>query len=117
MTCYDWRVGTERGPTRKGPASDITTSGTSHTSHRRTDVTIEISTTDKRDGKALALFARCAEWQTGHTKAGRSFFAIPGSEPGLVHMADQRDCSCPDRQSSRNVCKHMRAVRLWMAAF
>jgi hypothetical protein len=80
-------------------------------------VTIELSTTDKRDGKALALFARCAEWQTGHTKDGRSFFAIPGSEPGLLHMTDQRDCSCQDRQRSRNVCKHMRAVRLWMAAF
>ena len=32
-------------------------------------------------------------------------------------MADQNDCSCADRQRSRNVCKHMRAVRLWMAAF
>lgn len=80
-------------------------------------MTIELSTTDKRDGRALALFARCAEWQTGHTKDGRSFFAIPGSEPGLFHMTDQRDCSCPDRQRSRNVCKHMRAVRFWMAAF
>ena len=80
-------------------------------------MTIELSTTDKRDGKALALFARCAEWQTGHTKDGRPFFAIPGSEPGLLHMADQNDCSCQDRQRSRNVCKHMRAVRFWMAAF
>jgi len=80
-------------------------------------VTIELSTTDKRDGKALALFARCAEWQTGHTKDGRPFFAIPGSEPGLLHLTDQRDCSCQDRQRSRNVCKHMRAVRLWMAAY
>jgi hypothetical protein len=32
-------------------------------------------------------------------------------------MADQRECSCPDYQRSRNVCKHVRAVRLWMAAF
>ena len=80
-------------------------------------MTIELSTTDKRDGKALALFARCAEWQSGHTKDGRPFFAIPGSEAGLFHMTDQRDCSCQDRQRSRNVCKHMRAVRLWMAAF
>src|SRR3954447_2992134 len=80
-------------------------------------MTIEVSSTDKRDGKALALFARCAEWQTGHTKDGRSFFAIPGSERNLWHMTDQHDCSCPDPQPSRNVCKHMRAVRLWMAAF
>ena len=48
---------------------------------------------------------------------GRSFFAIPGSEHGLLHMTDQRDCSCQDRQRSRSVCKHMRAVRLWMAAY
>src|SRR4051794_4589009 len=80
-------------------------------------MTIEVSSTDRRDGKALALFARCAEWQTGHTKDGRSFFAIPGSEAGLLHMTDQRDCSCPDRQRSRNLCKHIRAVRLWLAPF
>jgi hypothetical protein len=80
-------------------------------------VTIEVSSADKRDGKALAIFAAWESWHQGHTKDGRPFFAIPGSEPGLLHMADQNDCSCPDRQRSRNVCKHMRAVRLWMAAF
>ena len=80
-------------------------------------MTIELSTADKRDGKALALFARWQDRQRGMTRDGRSFFAIPGSEPGLLHMADQNDCSCPNRQRSRNVCKHMRAVRLWMAAY
>jgi len=84
---------------------------------RRLAVTIEITTTDRRDGKALALFARHDEWMRGHTKDGRPFFAIPGSEPDLLHMADQNDCSCPDRQRNRNVCKHIRSVRLWMAAF
>src|SRR3954452_21788574 len=107
------------GYTRHGEAARVSyhPSGRSHPSLRRTDVTIELSTTDKRDGKALALFARCAEWQTGHTKDGRAFFAVPGTELGLLHMTDQRDCSCQDRQRSRNVCKHMRAVRFWMAAF
>ena len=80
-------------------------------------MTITVDTTDRRDGKALALFARCAEWQQGRTKDGRSFFAIPGSERGLLHMTDTRDCSCADRQRSRNLCKHMRAVRLWMVAY
>lgn len=80
-------------------------------------MTIELSTTDQRDGRALALFARHADWQTGHTKDGRAFFAIPGSEAGLYHMVDQRDCSCPDRQQRQTVCKHMRAVRLWFAAY
>jgi len=87
------------------------TQAANHKSERTTPVTIELSTTDKRDGKALALFARCAEWQTGHTKDGRPFFAIPGSEPGLLHMTDQRDCSCRDRQRSLNVCKHYSGPR------
>jgi hypothetical protein len=78
---------------------------------------LTVSTTDRRDGKALALFARCDDWQAGKTRDGRSFFAIPGSERGLFHMADQNDCSCPDRRQRREVCKHMRAVRFWMAAF
>jgi hypothetical protein len=102
---------------RKRPARCVTTGRGSHTSHRRTDVTIEVSTTDKRDGKALALFARHGEWQQGHTKDGRPFFAVPGSEPGLFHLADQTDCSCPDRRERGVACKHMRAVRLWMAAY
>ena len=80
-------------------------------------MTITVSTTEKCDGKALALFAAWESWQLGKTRDGRPFFAIPGSEAGLFHMADQRDCSCADRQRSRNVCKHMRAVRFWMAAF
>ena len=55
-------------------------------------MTITVDTTDRRDGKALALFTRCSEWQQGRTKDGRSFFAIPGSERGLLHMTDTRDC-------------------------
>lgn len=76
-----------------------------------------VSTTTARDDKALALFARCADWQQGHTKDGRSFFAIPGSEANAFHMTDTRNCSCQDRQQRGVVCKHMRAVRLWTAAF
>jgi hypothetical protein len=75
-------------------------------------------TLGKRPG--VVLFARCDEWQTGHTKDGRPFFAIRGREAGLFHMTDQRDCSCPDRQRrqvNQVMCKHMQAVRLWMAAF
>lgn len=71
--------------------------------------------TDQRDAKAEALFATWTDWQQGHTKDGRSFFAIPGSELGLFHMADQKDCSCRDRQQRGTVCKHMRAVRIWFA--
>lgn len=80
-------------------------------------MTITVSTADKRDGKALALFAKWDTWQQGHTKDGRSFWAIPGSQPNLFHMADCKECSCPDFQRYRNICKHVRACRLWMAAF
>ena len=83
-------------------------------------MTIELRTADECDGKALALFARCAEWQTGHTKDGRPFFAIPDSERGLLHMADQRDCSCQDRQRSRNVLgctPNSRAASLIVSSF
>jgi hypothetical protein len=80
-------------------------------------MTITVDTNNRRDGKALALFARCTEWQQGKPKDGRSFFAIPGSERGLLHVTDTRDCTCADRQRSRNVCKHMQAVRFWMAAY
>ena len=80
-------------------------------------MTIQVSSTDRRDGKALALFARSADWQQGRTKDGRSFFAIPGSDANLFHMTDVRECSCADFQRARNVCKHIRAVRLWMAAY
>jgi hypothetical protein len=80
-------------------------------------MTIEVSSTDRRDGKALALFAAWESWQQGRTRDGRSFFAIPGSQPNLFHMVDCRDCSCPDRQQRGTICKHIRAVRLWMAAY
>src|SRR5436309_3389617 len=96
---------TYHGNVRKPPGRLGPPERRSHTSRRRTDVTITVSTTNKRDGKALALFARCSEWQQGRTHDGRSFFAIPGSVPGLYHIADQNGCSCPDRQRSRNVCK------------
>ena len=50
-------------------------------------MTIEVSTTDRRDGKALALFARWQDWQQGKTKDGRSFFAIGFSPEGARHAA------------------------------
>jgi len=71
----------------------------------------------EQHGEALAIFLGHDQWQRGKTKDWRSFLAIPGSEPGLLHMTDCRECSCPDFQRARNVCKHVRAVRLWMTAY
>lgn len=81
---------------------------------------IEVSVQNPRSVKALVLFAQSDLWQQGHTKTGRPFFAIPGSESGLYHMTDCQECSCQDfrrRGSVAAPCKHVMAVRLWMAAF
>lgn len=74
-------------------------------------------TADARDARAAELFANWTDWQRGRTHAGRAFFAIPGAEANTFHAADQNDCSCPDRQKRGATCKHVRAVRLWMAAY
>jgi hypothetical protein len=48
-------------------------------------MTITVNTADPRSIKALALLKSADRWQRGHTKDGRSFFAIPGREPGLPY--------------------------------
>jgi hypothetical protein len=77
-------------------------------------MTITVSTADPRSIKALALLEGADRWQRGHTKDGRSFFAIPGSEPGLLHMVSTRECSCADFRNRGQDCKHILAVRLWV---
>jgi SWIM zinc finger len=87
-------------------------------------MTITVSTSDPRSVKALAILAGAEQWQRGHTKSGRSFYAIPSQvKAGLFHMADARGCSCRDFQrpwdkrgaGSSGPCKHMLAVRLFLA--
>lgn len=78
-------------------------------------MTLEVSTTNARTVKALALFARCHEWTKGHLKDGRPFFAIPGSA-GHIWWADNRSCTCPDFASRGGPCKHVTAVKLWQIA-
>lgn len=87
----------------------------SHSGHRRSQVTITVSTTDPRSIKALALLATADRWQKGHTRAGRPFYAVPGSQPNLFHMTDGADCSCPDRRHRGVVCCHMLAAQLYRA--
>ena len=63
-------------------------------------MTITIDTADPRTVRALALL------DTAHT--------IPGSN-GRVYWTDTHDCTCPDYQHRRAVCKHVIAARLWVA--
>jgi len=77
-------------------------------------MTVEVSTTDPRSLKALAVLASADRWTKGHRKDdGRSFFVIPGSN-GHTYYTDPRDCTCPDARERGVACKHQLAVRLWI---
>ena len=80
-------------------------------------MTITVSTTDPRSPKALAVLETADRWQRGHLKgSGRSFFAVPSSaDPTRLYLADARECSCPDFRHRAQCCKHILAVRLWLA--
>jgi hypothetical protein len=79
-------------------------------------MTITVSTADRRGVKALAVLSSSDRWQKGHTKDGRSPYAIPSeSEAGLFHLTDTRECSCRDFQRRREPCKHVLACRLKVA--
>ncbi len=75
-------------------------------------MTVTISPDDPRSVRALAVLATADRWVKGHTKDGRPFFVVPGSN-GRVYWTDTRDCTCPDRRERDETCKHIRAVRLW----
>ena len=74
-------------------------------------MTVTISPDDPRSVRALAVLATADRWVKGHTKDGRPFFVVPGSN-GRVYWTDTRDCTCPDRRQRDETCKHIRAVRL-----
>jgi len=77
-------------------------------------MTVEVSTTDPRSLKALAILATADRWTKGHRKDdGRSFFVIPSSS-GRTYYTDSRDCTCPDARERGVTCKHQFAVRLWI---
>ena len=75
-------------------------------------MTVTISPDDPRSVRALAVLATADRWVKGHTKDGRAFFVIPGSN-GRLYWTNTRDCTCPDRRQRDETCKHIRAVRLW----
>ncbi len=75
-------------------------------------MTVTISPDDPRSVRALAVLATADRWVKGHTKDGRPFFVIPGSN-GRLYWTNTRDCTCPDRRQRDETCKHIRAVRLW----
>ena len=78
-------------------------------------MTITVSTADPRSLKALALLEGADRWQKGHTKDGRSFYAVPSQSGTVLHMADTRACTCRDFERRQEACKHVLAVRLHVA--
>jgi len=79
-------------------------------------MTITVSTTDPRSLKALAVLETADRWHKGHTKSGRSFYAVPAStDPNGFHMVDCRECTCQDFIRRGLDCKHILAVRLYVA--
>ena len=78
-------------------------------------MTITIDTAEPRTLRALEVLATAERWTKAHRKEdGRPFFVIRGSQ-GRVYWTDTHDCTCPDYQQRRAVCKHVIAVRLWTA--
>ena len=75
-------------------------------------MTVTVSPADPRSVRALAVLRTADRWTKGHTKAGRPFFAIPGSN-GHVYWTDTRACTCPDARERGATCKHQLAVRMW----
>ena len=78
-------------------------------------MTITVSTADPRSLKALALLEGADRWQKGHTRDGRSFYAVPSQSGDVLHMADTRACTCRDYERRQQACKHVLAVRLHVA--
>ena len=75
-------------------------------------MTVTISPGDPRSVRALAVLATADRWVKGHTRDGRPFFVVPGSN-SRVYWTDTRDCTCPDRREHAVDCKHVLAVRMW----
>ena len=79
---------------------------------------VQVSSTDPRSLKALAILATADRWQRGHTKDGRSFYAVPSqSVPNAYHMADCHACTCKDFERRQTECKHRIAARLLCEEF
>ena len=73
---------------------------------------VTVSPTDPRSVRALAVLRTADRCTKGHTKAGRPFFVVPGSN-GHVYWTDTRACTCPDHRERGVACKHILAVRMW----
>jgi hypothetical protein len=80
-------------------------------------MTIEVSTSDPRTSKALALLETAPTWLKIRRKSdGVRFYVVPGCN-GHVYWTNLNECSCPDHQHRGEsvTCKHRLAVGLYVA--
>jgi hypothetical protein len=78
-------------------------------------MTITVSTENPRSCKVLALLEGADTWLKIRRKGdGAKFYVIPGSA-GHVYWTNCRECSCPDSQHRGVECKHITAVKLYVA--
>jgi hypothetical protein len=76
---------------------------------------VTVSTETPRSCKALALLEGADQWLKIRRKSdGVKFYVIPGSE-GHVYWTNCAECSCPDAQHRGVECKHIVAVKLYVA--
>jgi hypothetical protein len=80
-------------------------------------VTIQLTTTSKRDLDALVYFLNASMWQKRVTlKSGRQVYGLPSrSSAGLFHLTDGSECTCKDwtTRQPEGGCAHMRAAVLY----
>jgi hypothetical protein len=80
-------------------------------------VTIELTTSSRRDLDALVYFLNSHLWQKRVTlKSGRQVYGLPSrTSAGLFHLTDGSECSCKDWTSRQpdGGCAHMRAAVLY----
>lgn len=79
-----------------------------------------MGTNDKRDILAAELAASVPLWPITTLKApfgvfpaGSKFRAAPSSSGKVAYLVNESVCECPDYQRAGNICKHVRAVRLY----
>ena len=79
---------------------------------------VTVSSSDPRSLKALDILQTAEQWTKGHRKSdGASFFVIPSSTGSRLYWTNTRECTCPDAVQRGVACKHILAVRLWMARY
>jgi hypothetical protein len=77
-----------------------------------------IDSKDQRSVKSVQLAADAGQWLRFRGRDGRKAYGVPSQgQTGLYYLTDLISCTCPDTRYGRahGACKHVRAVRLYVA--